>query len=192
MASRQENVVASVLTPQSDGLLTALGVATQVSNASLQLQIFADWNSGPANLLSTQTFLLDGIGYHVLDLASAISLTALDSFVVELTYLDATTLQALQDAVPIVIGDGGLAGDYLHVPHNLSFYYTGSAWTDLADEIFSSYSGGSSDSHGGVLFLKGITAIPEPSTIACVLAGGILLAVWRRSSKAPQSSASIH
>jgi len=176
MAVHDKNQVASILTPTESGFLAGLGVVTQASGVTVEVEIFDDWADGPANLLSEESFSLTGIGYHQLDLATQISLTAANTLVVQLTYLDTATMMAIADAVPVAIGGGGLNG-YLDVPDGLSYYFDGSAWRDFAGLSFTSYSNSGPNASGGVLFLKGITAVPEPSTILLVGIAGLVL-LW--------------
>ncbi|MFZ4598001.1 MAG: lectin like domain-containing protein [Terrimicrobiaceae bacterium] len=182
MAVHDKNQVASILTPTESGLLAALGVVTQASGVTVEVDIYSDWADGPANLLSEESFSLTGIGYHQLDLATQISLTASDTVVVQLTYLDTATMTALENAVPVVIGGSGLNG-YLDVPDGLSYYFDGSVWRDFSGLSFTSYSGSGPNADGGILFLKGVTAIPEPSTILLLGVAGLIvfwrLRVWR-------------
>lgn len=65
------------------------------------------------------------------------------------------------------------------------YYLDGSVWKDFADENYNAYYSGSPDITGGILFVKGITAIPEPSTILLLLAAGplALLVGARRRKK---------
>jgi C1A family cysteine protease len=181
MATATESVAASVLTPQEDGLLIALGLATQISGVQVNVRIFDAWSGGPSNLLSQQSFLLNGIGYYQADLSQALSLSANDSFVVELSYVDPLTGLGIADALPITIGGSGLNG-YGVVDSGLSFTFDGATWKDLATVDYTAYYSGVPDpAQGGILFVKGITAIPEPSTwILLVLSAGILVLVIRR------------
>lgn len=155
MAQRNETMAASILTPASSGQLTALGLATQIGNVHVTANIFGSWNDGPTNLLSTETFLLDSIGYQVNNLSTPISLPSGTSIVIELVYDTA-------GAMPVVIGGDGLNG-YTTVTGGLSYYWDGTTWKDYAQVGFSAYSG-SLDITGGILFVKGITAVPEPET----------------------------
>jgi len=91
-------------------------------------------------------------------------------------------MTALENAVPVVIGGSGLNG-YLDVPDGLSYYFDGSVWRDFSGLSFTSYSGSGPNADGGILFLKGVTAIPEPSTILLLGVAGLIvfwrLRVWR-------------
>jgi len=176
MATSKDSVAASVLTPTENGTLIALGLGTQISGVQVDVEIYDSWSAGPANLLSQQSFMLNGIGYYQVDLAQAISLTAMDSFVVQLSYLDPLTGLGIEDALPITIGGSGING-YADVTSGLSYTFDGTAWTDLASRRFT---GGSPEMHGGVLFVKGITAIPEPSAwILLLVVAGVIARAYR-------------
>lgn len=179
MGYRAENEVASILTPNQDGLLVALGLATQVGGVTVKVQIFDDWLDGaPENPLLNvpETFTLDGIGYYEFALTGALSLTNGDSIVVMLTYLDENG-DAVAHAVPIVIGGTGLYGDSNAVIEGLSYYFDGADWHDFAHMSFDTYS---SSTEGGILFLKGITVVPEPGSLVLALGGLVFLASRRR------------
>lgn len=169
MAAGHYHTVASVLTPHENGMLIALGVATQVANVGLTLEIFGDWGAGgPTDLLLTQNFTLDEIGYQLLDLSSAIALLSENEIVIKLTYSEV-------GAASIVIGGSGLNG-YLDVPEGLSYFYdiADSTWKDYADVTYEADEG-FTDASGGIVFLKGVTAVPEPSAWALLVLGGIML-----------------
>ncbi|MEI8292492.1 MAG: autotransporter domain-containing protein, partial [bacterium] len=158
MATRNENTVASILTPTSNGELLALGIATQVAGVLVQVSIYDSWNNGPANLLTSGNFTFSDIGYFQADLPTSLNLTANDPIVVELTYLDADTLTPVSGAIPITVGGSGING-YTQVTHGLSYYLDGSAWRDFADVSYNPYYE-APDITGGIVFLKGITALP--------------------------------
>ena len=176
MAQRNETKGASILQPSSDGQLIALGLATQFAGAEVTVNIYDDWINGPANLLATDTFLLKGIGYQLNDLTTPLNLLSGNSIVIELVY-------NTPGAVPVVIGGTGLNG-YLNVPDGLSYYWdeTTSTWKDFSRVGFTAYSG-SPDITGGILFVKGLTAVPEPGTgLLLTFSGSILL--LRRKGRA--------
>jgi len=176
MATSKDSVAASILTPTENGSLIALGLGTQISGVQVEVEIYDSWSGGPANLLSQQTFLLNGIGYQQVNLTQTISLTAMDSFVVQLSYMDPLTGLGIEDALPITIGGSGING-YADVTSGLSYTFDGTAWTDLASRTFT---GGSPEMHGGILFVKGITAIPEPSTwLLLLVVSGVLVRAYR-------------
>jgi fibronectin-binding autotransporter adhesin len=160
MATRSENMVASILTPTSNGELLALGLATQVADVLVQVSIYDDWSDGPANLLSSGNFTFSHIGYFQADLPTSLNLTADDEIVVQLTYLDADTLDPVPGAIPITVGGSGLHGDYRTVPEGLSYYLDGAEWKDFANVSYNSYYEAPNIT-GGIVFLKGITALPQ-------------------------------
>lgn len=183
MACDPHSVGASILTPAADGTLLALGVVTQVAGVKVKVDIFDSWNNGPSSLLANQTFTLDSIGYQQLDLSQALSVYAQDSFVVQLTYLDANTLQAVSNALPVTFGGSGLNG-YDTVPGGLSYYLDGSNWVDFSTVQYQSVFSGVPDTlNGGILFLKGITAVPEPGTIFLALLGVFVILAGSRRLK---------
>lgn len=166
MAQWNETQGASILTPDADGQLLALGLSTQCAGAEVTVNIYDDWVDGPANLLATDTFLLDGIGYELNDLSTPINLLSGDSIVIELAY-------NIAGAMPVVVGGTGLNG-YLNVTDGLSYYWDDltSTWMDFSQVAFASYSG-TEDITGGILFVKGLTAVPEPGTWLLVVASGV-------------------
>ena len=162
MATRNENTVASILTPTADGQLLALGLVTQVADVVVQVGIYDSWSNGPSNLLTSANFTLSDIGYSQVDLPNFLSLTASDSIVIQLTYLDVETLEPVASAVPVTVGGSGLNG-YTTVNHGLSYYLnSNSEWKDLADVPYEAYYDDTPDITGGILFLKGITAYSLP------------------------------
>ena len=175
MAQLQSTNVASILTPTQNGILSALGIATQVGNISLTISIYSGWLNGPlGTLLLQQSVMLGGIGYEQIALNSDITLLANDPIAVELQY-------GAENAAPIVIGDDGLYGtNYLTVPTGLSYYNNGTNWVDLSTEVYQAYSGYGSNADGGVLYLKGIMSVPEPSTYALLGLSALALAVAAR------------
>lgn len=175
MPTVAHHTAAAVLTPASDGELLALGLFTQLANVLVDVEIYETWDNGPSGFLGGSRYTLDDIGYFQVELPDSLTLTAADSIVVQLTYLDALTLDPALGALGITIGGSGLNFDTNtnSVASGLSYYLDGSAWTDFAtlDYPFIDGPGGVT---GGVLFLKGITAVPEPSTLLLVLAAAAL------------------
>lgn len=180
MDARLENIAASLLTPSADGELLALGIFTQLADVLVEFEIYDAWNNGPETLLTSGNYTFDNIGYAQVELPQSLSLTANDGIVVQLTYLDANTLQSAERAVPVTIGGSGLNG-YTTVTSGLSYYWNGTAWVDYATVSYEAYYSGSPDITGGVLYLKGITAVPEPSTLLLAALGiAAILARHRR------------
>jgi C1A family cysteine protease len=184
MAVRQENRAAGILTPAADGELLALGVVTQMADVLLNVEIYDSWNNGPGIFLGGGNFTLGDIGYFQLDLPQSLGLGASDEIVVQLTYLDPNSLAAVAGAMPVTIGGSGLNG-YTDVTEGLSYYWDGTAWVDYASVHFEGYYDGTPNIDGGILFLKGITAVPEPSTILLAAFGTIVALALRRSKSAP-------
>ncbi len=183
MAADAHTTVASLLTPTANGSLVAVGVATAAKDTSLVIDIYSDWSGGPAGtLLTSSTVTLAGIGYQLVDLAAPLPLVANDGLAVVLTY-------GTSGAAPVVVGGDGLYGvttgsnglPSYPVATGLSYYLADSGtWVDFATKLYSATPGyGSADTLGGVVFLKGITAVPEPSAIVLALAGLACGSAWR-------------
>ncbi len=177
MAQLSARKVAGILTSTQTGSLAALGLATQVGGVSVQISLYSNWINGSGTLLEQQTATLDGVGYDLIDLDTLLPITLGEQITVVLDY-------GQSQAAPVVIGGDGLSG-YLTVTNGLSYYYDGSAWQDMANLPFEAFSGYGPDAQGGVLFLKGIMAVPEPSTTAWLIAAGGLLAVAARRRRRP-------
>lgn len=171
MPTVAHHTAAAVLTPASDGELLALGLFTQLANVLVDVEIYETWNNGPSGFLGGNRYTLDDIGYFQVELPDSLTLTAADSIVVQLTYLDAITLDPALGALGITIGGSGLNFDSStnSVASGLSYSLDGSAWTDFATLEYP-LADGPGGVTGGVLFLKGITAVPEPSTLLLALA----------------------
>jgi hypothetical protein len=170
MPTVAHHTAAAVLTPASDGELRAIGLFTQLANVLIDVAIYETWDNGPSGFLGGSRYTLDDIGYFQVELPESLTLTAADSIVVQLTYLDALTLDPALGALGITIGGSGLNFDSStnSVASGLSYYLDGSAWTDFATLEYP-LAEGPGGVTGGVLFLKGITAVPEPSTLLLVL-----------------------
>jgi len=185
MATVAHHTAASVLTPTSDGELRALGLFTQLADVLVEVEIFDSWENGPTGLLVAGNYTLDGIGYFQVELPATLALTASESIVVQLTYLDAQTLAPAEGALGITIAGSGLNFDDATgtVASGLSYYHDGSAWTDFATLEYAVV-GGQEHVTGGVLFVKGITA-PEPSTLLLIPAAAVAFGLlrWIRSRR---------
>jgi hypothetical protein len=190
MPTVAHHTAAAVLTPASDGELRALGLFTQLANVLVEVAIYETWDNGPSGFLGGSRYTLDDIGYFQVELPESLTLTAADSIVVQLTYLDALTLDPALGALGITIGGSGLNFDSNtnSVASGLSYYLDGSAWTDFAtlDYPFIDGPGGVT---GGVLFLKGITAVPEPSTLLLVLAAAAIGLTTQRIHRGREAKA---
>ncbi|MFM8981659.1 MAG: C1 family peptidase, partial [Spartobacteria bacterium] len=164
MATVPHHKAAGILTPDSGGELRALGLFTQLADVMVEVEIFDSWENGPSGLLGGGNFTLDAIGYFQVELPQALSLAASDPIVVQLTYLDAQTLEPAPGALGITIGGSGLNIQNNTVASGLSYYLDSAAWTDFAT-IGYPILGTSEQVTGGVLFVKGITsAIPTDFT----------------------------
>ncbi|HVE15599.1 MAG TPA: C1 family peptidase [Chthoniobacterales bacterium] len=175
---------ASVFSLDSTVNLMALGLVSQVGGVSATVQFYTGWSSGsgPTGLMSdySQTVTFGGVGYQLFDLNNPILNYTGAELVVVITYL-MVGLDGSLTPVPVVMGESGLFdGD--DVPHGLSFFEDGSTWKDLADTNYASSYSDYPTLHGGVLFLKGLQAVPEPSVVLLILAGGALLMI-RRSTR---------
>jgi hypothetical protein len=177
---RSSKPPAAVLTPASDGELRALGLFTQLADVLVEVEIFDAWDNGPSGFLGSGNYTLDDIGYFQVELPESLTLKASDSIVVQLTYIDAETLDPALGALGITIAGSGLNFDIdtNTVADGLSYYLDGSAWIDFAT-IDYPFVDEAENVTGGVLFLKGITAVPEPSALLLLLAAAATLGLPR-------------
>jgi len=165
---------ASLLTADANSTLVAVGLASHIGNVEITLNIYGSWSNGPSNLLSTDDFFLSGIGYQLFDLDTGIDLLSGQTLVLELIY-------NMAGAIPVVIGGTGLYNGF-DAAQGLSYYWHDDAWHDFADLDFASNTIGFDTIHGGILFLKGVVAIPEPSSFwLVIIAGATLLGRRRRA-----------
>ncbi|MFM8363901.1 MAG: C1 family peptidase, partial [Verrucomicrobiota bacterium] len=68
MATVPHHTAASVLTPESDGELRALGIFTQLADVLVEVEIFDSWENGPSGFLGGGNFTLGDIGYFQVEL----------------------------------------------------------------------------------------------------------------------------
>lgn len=162
---------ASILSTGENTTLLALGLASHLAGVDVTVNIYKTWANGPSSLLSTESFLLNGIGYQLNDLSMPLNFLAGDEIVLELIY-------SLDGAIPVVIGGTGING-YTDVTDGLSYYWDGAMWQDMAGLAFASNTQGVPDIEGGILFVKGVVAIPEPSAMMLILLGGIMAGLVR-------------
>ena len=167
--------VASVLTSSQDCTLSAIGVASQVAGATVDVKLYSQWlGGGPGGtLLGSIVGAPLTVGYVELPLSAGIVLPANTQLVVELIYSDTA-------AVPIVVGPdivnlsmtGGTS-----VRSGLSYSLaTSGTWIDLATMKFKNESIAGLTADGGILFAKGVVAVPEPSTLGGFAIAAVLLA----------------
>lgn len=183
MVAIQETRAASVLTADFDSTLLAVGLSSFLGGIDITLRIYESWADGPANLLSTESFFMSGIGYELFDLSTSIDLTGGQRIVMEVTYSAA-------GAIPVVIGGSGLYNGFDAAP-GLSYAWNGTEWVDLHSLEFAANTSGFDTIQGGVFFLKGVLAIPEPSS-AFLFAGAVLvLYVTRRRFKEKSRSSTV-
>lgn len=179
MATVQAGDVMSILTPESDSLLSGLGLATQKGGVSVNVKIH-EWNpllNSFGQILETATFTNDSVGFFLGTLPSTVLLHAGQSYAVELDY-------GVDNAAPITIGGSGING-YLTVTPGLSYYRDGASWVDMNTLAFTSNSG--PNAQGGILFLKGyLSSVPEidPAGMGNAMAiGGAALALLERRAR---------
>lgn len=188
MATVPHHKAAGILTPESCGELLALGLFTQLADVLVEVEIFDSWENGPAGFLGGGDFTLDAIGYFQVELPEALSLAASDAIVVQLTYLDSQTLEPAPGALGVTIGGSGLNIQNNAVAGGLSYYLDGTEWTDFAT-IGYPILGTTEEITGGVLFVKGITAVPEPAALVLAALGGMALLVFRPWQRNPRGRA---
>lgn len=178
MHALSHNRVAGILTSPEDATLLALGLGSHLAGVDVTVNIYSDWNLGPDNLLLTEDFTMDGIGYQLNDLGTSLAMSAGSSLVIELIY-------STPGAAPVVLGGTGLNGT-TDVNSGLSYYYDGAQWHDMAGLVFASNDSNFDNLNGGILFLKGIVAIPEPGTYGFALVGMLLVLGFRHRIRSNQ------
>ena len=172
----------SQLTATSDGQLLALGLTSLDAqsgfskNATISIYDELVMNGGVAtfgDLLATQTFTFAENGYTLFDLDTPINLTSGQALTVLVDYGGSS--------IPYVWQAAALNG--VAAPTGLTYFYDSASnlWQDFG--TFSS--SGDNDDHTGIFSVKGVMAIPEPSTWALLLMalGGALLAGRRTAGK---------
>ena len=178
-SSRSTEALTQLVTT-SDGTLLALGLTSvdaQVGNSKTVTVSIYDgltMTNGEAtfgDLLETQTFTFLQNGYTLFDLNTPIVFTLGQTLAIQVDYNGSP--------IPYVWQAAALNG--VAAPTDLTFFYDSgsSEWEDFG--TFSS--SGANDTYSGIFTLKGITAIPEPSSVIllALASGGFLLAVrWPR------------
>lgn len=176
--------VASLLTSATDSRLAAIGVASQMAGATVDVSIYSQWlGGGPGGtLLASITGTSLPVGYVELQLPTELLLETNQQVVVQLAYSDPA-------AVPVVVGPDVInftaAGDTA-VRGGLSFSLaTSGSWLDMATLTFKNESISGLNGDGGILFAKGVVAVPEPGTFAAAAVGVAAIAwSYRRARRA--------
>lgn len=178
--------VASVLTAPQDCTLSAIGVASQMAGATVSANLYSQWLNGApgGTLLASIADVPLAVGYAEVPLSAPLVLSANQLLVVELIYSDVA-------AVPVVVG-----------PDVINFTNTGSTsvraglsysmatsgtWLDLATLKFKNESIAGATADGGILFAKGVVAVPEPTTPGgCAIGLTTLVWLFRRGRRADE------
>lgn len=167
--------VASVLTSSQDCTLSAIGVASQMAGATVDVNLYSQWlGGGPGGtLLGSVVGAPLTVGYVELPLSTGVFLPANAQLVVELIYSDTA-------AIPVVIGPDVInlsTTGSTAVRSGLSYSLaTSGTWVDLATMKFKNESIAGLTADGGILFAKGVVAVPEPSAIGGFTIAAVLLA----------------
>lgn len=168
--------VASVLTSELDCTLHAIGVGSQMAGETVTVNLYSQWlGGGPGGgLLATIADAPLRVGYVELPLSAGVFLPAGGQLVVELVYSDPA-------AAPVVIGPDVInftETSSTSIRPGLSYSLaTSGTWIDLATMKFKNDALAGRTADGGILFAKGIVAVPEPAAVALALAG---LCCWGR------------
>ncbi|MFM7244507.1 MAG: PEP-CTERM sorting domain-containing protein [Planctomycetaceae bacterium] len=170
--------VASVLVADHDCTLSAIGVASQMAGATVTVNLYSQSAGGAlgGTLLASIANAPLQVGYAELPLSAGIFLPANGQLVVELAYSDPA-------AVPVVIGPDVInlaATGSESVRSGLGYSLaTSGTWVDLATMRFKNDAIAGQSADGGILFAKGVVAVPEPTAM-----GGAFLAIsgiaWRK------------
>lgn len=178
--------VASVLVAEQDCTLSAIGVASQAAGATVTVNLYSQWVGGSPGgaLLATIANAPLQVGYVELPLSAGVFLPANGQLVVELAYSD-------PGAVPVVIGPDVInlaTTSNAAVRSGLGYSLaTSGTWIDLATMRFKDDASAGRAADGGILFAKGVVAVPEPAAV-----GGAALAIagiawWTRYRLAGRS-----
>jgi hypothetical protein len=174
--------VASVLTSSQDCTLTAIGVASQMAGTTVDVNLYSQWlGGGPGGtLLGSIVGAPLAVGYVELPLSAGVFLSANAQLVVELIYSDTA-------AIPVVIGPDVInlsTTGSTAVRSGLSYSLaTSGTWIDLATMRFKNESIAGSTADGGILFAKGVVAVPEPAALGGLAIGAVLVACACRRSR---------
>lgn len=156
------SLAASRLTSEVPAIVGAFGIYTKHEGMTVTLNLYSDWQDGPVNLLDeySLTLTLENSGYSTLNLPEELVMSSLDTYYVVLDYGD-----GFDEVFPLD------TSTFMEPGEELSWIWDGEEWIDLASSDLPS-----------VLFLKGLTVIPEPGTLLLAIAGLLTLSVVRRRS----------
>ncbi len=140
----------SILDTNGAQTLTEVGLYSFKADKSAKISIYGDWDAalGPANLLDSQNVDFEEIGYTLFSLDDPVDLGLYSKIIIEVIYDDG--------GIPYVYYGTDETGSL--VPPGLSYYL------DTATDEWVDLGGLSGSDTPGVFFIKGIVAVPEPST----------------------------
>jgi hypothetical protein len=152
-----DSIAASSMMSDSDAELLTLGLWSTAANSRVNLTIYDDWGTaGPQGgpLLTMSNISLATEGYLEFDLSAPLFLHG-------------------GDAIYLVFDFGGLADPVSLDARSLALEgvgdFTGRSW--LYDNGSGNWDDLATGEGGGIFFLKGYTAVPEPASVVLVLIG---------------------
>jgi hypothetical protein len=169
--------VASVLMADQDCTLSAIGVASQMAGVTVTVNLYSQWvgSSPGGTLLASIANAPLQVGYAELPLSAGVLLPANGQLVVELAYSD-------PDAVPVVLGPDVInlaTTASASIRPGLSYSLaTSGTWIDLATMRFKDDAVVGQAADGGILFAKGVVAVPEPTAVGWAVVAIVGIA-WR-------------
>lgn len=175
IASTRSTQALTQLTPGSDGTLLALGLTSLDAQVDSSKQVSVSIYSGVTmtngaatfgGLLESQILTFSQNGYTLFDLNTPIQLTSGQALAIVLNYNGSS--------LPYVWQSTALDG--VAAPTGLTYFYdtNSNLWQDFGNFTAS----GANDAYTGIFSVKGLLAIPEPSTwilLVLTLSGFLLL-----------------
>lgn len=164
----QDVSAVSKLTASEATSLQALGLWAAYDDMSVTITIYDGWVEGGNILLTMNNVELDRTGYIEISLSEAIELALNQEIYIKVDFGDGYEK-------PVAFDPNSLLMTGISDFSSLSWIYGykgTDAWTDMATGVDSG--------DEGIFFMKGLTAVPEPSTYLLMLTGLVAVLIVRR------------